>query len=195
MSNVSNPWKSLIATFLHNLKISHLDSTYWKIRDFKFDLNWNFQILISLFILNGGKSKRCSHQVFFAPFELFDYPNHAAFIWHIFNRANVCFKNRWININRHRNDYFHIICNWFRFKLSFCFNDKFYLWFWKIFNLRFYPNQWLNMGINSVWHKFKFSIWGYKSNQSLCVEFVQSYTLMKLNIFKFYQFISWLFSC
>ena len=147
LSNVTNPWKCLISAFLHNLKVPNLNTTHSEIWDFKFYLDRNLWIFLSGFVLDGRKTKLGSHQKLFSTWELFDAPNHAVFIWNIFDCTNIRFENRRINIDWHWNNNFNIIGYGFLFELSPCFNHVLYFWFCEILNDWLYPYQRFNMRV------------------------------------------------
>ena len=134
LSNISDPWKCLIATFINNFQISHLNSTHSKVRNFKLDLNRNFRIFFTVFVLYGWETKLCSHQEFFTSWELFDNPDHATLVWYVLDSTDICLENRGINISWNWNNNFNVIGDRLLFKLSFCFDDVFDFRFSEVFN-------------------------------------------------------------
>lgn len=89
LCDISNPRKSLVATFLDNFKISDLDTTYCEIWYLELYLNWDFLVLLSLLILNRWEPKLCSHVELLSTRELFDTPDHATFIGDVFNSSDI----------------------------------------------------------------------------------------------------------
>ena len=125
LCDISYPRQGLISTFFDDLQVTHLNSTYREIRDFKLQLNWYFGIFLSCFIFNGRKTKLSTHQVFFASRELFDAPNHATLVRYILDCSYIALEDRTVNINWNRHDNFYVICDRFLFKLSSSFNYVF----------------------------------------------------------------------
>ena len=136
------------------------------------------------------ETELCSHKEFFTSWELFDNPDHATLIRNILHSTNVGLENRGVYICWNWNNDFNVVGYGLLFELGFSFDHVFNLGFCKVFNYRLYPNQRLNMSVQSVGHQFKFSIRWNKRNQSLRFEFIKSHALMELNVFHFNQFIS-----
>ena len=108
----------MVSTLLLNLKVSDLDTRDSEVRDLKFELNGNATILLSLFSLDGGESKRGSHEVFLPARELLDGPHHTVCVWHVLDVANVGLEDRGVDIRRHWHDNLNVVSNRFRFELS-----------------------------------------------------------------------------
>ena len=125
LSDISDPRQGLISTFLYDLQIADLNSTYGEIRDFKFKLNWYFRVFLSRFIFDRWETELCAHEIFFSSWELFNAPNHAALVWYILHCSNVTLEDRTVNINWNGYDNFYVICDRFLFKLSSSFNYVF----------------------------------------------------------------------
>jgi len=164
LCDVADPRKRLITALLDNFKITHLNATDCEVRYLELQLDWYFLVVISSVVLNWREPKLSAHEELFAARELLNDPNHAAFIWNIFDCAHIGFENRWIDINWNRNYDFNIVCYGFLFELGSRFDHKFYFRLSTIFNSGFYPYQRLYMGVNSIWHQIKLAIWWYESN-------------------------------
>lgn len=71
---------------------------------------------------------------------------------------------------------------------EFYLDQIFYSAVWMSFNLRFNPNQGLNLSVKPIWHQFKFSIRWNKWDGSIIFKSWQANTLVKFDIFKFHCF-------
>lgn len=76
LSDVANPWQSLIATLFLNLKVSYLDATDSEVGNFELELDRHSRILLSLLCLDAGETELRPHHVLLATGELLDAPNH-----------------------------------------------------------------------------------------------------------------------
>ena len=185
----------MVTTCLNNLKISYLNTTNGKVRNFKLKLNWDILILLSLFIFNRWETKCSSHHIFFSSWELFDTPDHATLIWNVLHCSNIRFENWTVNIDWNWNNNFNIVRNRFLLELSSHFHHVFNFGFCEVLNNSLDPYERLDMCFYSVSHQIKFTIRRNECDQSLLLEFIQSYTLMELNILEFNELVSRLFAC
>ena len=45
------------------------------------------------------------------------------------------------------------------------------------------PDEGLDLGVQTIRHKFEFTIWGYKSDEAFSLKLVQAHALVELDVF------------
>lgn len=125
-----------------------------------------------MFILDRWEAEGGAHVELFSTWELLDYPDHARFVWHIFNSAHIGLEYRGVNINRYWHDNLHIICDGFLLELGAGLDDVLDFALGEILNGGCAFNQRFNMGVNAVRHQFEFTIRWYEGDQALRIKFI-----------------------
>ena len=126
---------------------------------------------------------------FFPTWELLDYPDHARFVRNVFDCSNVSLKNRGVNIYGYWNNDLNVVSDTLLLELGACLDDVLNLGFGEVLDGSCALDQRLNMRVYPVRHQLEFSIRWDESNETLCVKFIESHTLMELDVLHLNQFV------
>ena len=190
-SQIFYPWTCLVTTSIDDLQVPNLESWHCKEWNLKLYIDWHFLVIVSFWWFNCWKLEFCVQNVLFVSCKLFDCPLKSIILGNI-NGASSWACKVWIfNIlwNWHKD--VNIIGNWSFFVIALNFNQESDFSTWRLLNNNVNTEQWFNSDIESVTHKFEFSIWRNESNKSFIFELSKSDTLMELDIVELNGFGFW----
>lgn len=111
-------------------------------------------------------------------------------IWHVLDCTHVGLEYWGVHIWGHWHDDVDVVGDRLRFELSLGLDEVLNLATSEVFNDTVSPDEWFHMRVNSVRHQVELTIWRDEANAPLAFEFVQSHTLMELDILHLNEFTS-----